>query len=196
MRIVLAGLVLGLLGGCVGGPAPQPDYFLLTAQAAPVGNSHSGLALGVGPVRIAPFLDRAPIVTHDAAGAVRWRDSRRWAEPLDQGIQRVLVQNLEVLTGAHVRNFPWNRAGMPQFALRVDVLDLNRTSAGEAVLEVNWALEDLAQRHIVDGGHDIFTVYGIGASAGEMVEAYSALLARLAARATGHLPPTRADGAD
>mgnify|MGYP003700488167 CR=1 FL=1 len=189
----VAGMVLLvlLLGGCIGGGrSPEPDYYLLTAATGETASRYPHLALGVGPVRVSPFLDRTRIATHNGA-TIRMHDGHRWAEPLDEAVQRVLVQNLGLLTGADVRNFPWTRRTQPDLALRVDVLDLNATASGEAVLEVNWVLEDIPGDRLVHSGHDTFSRYtaNAGADTEALVRAYSDLLGRLAIRIVEKLPP-------
>ncbi len=188
--VILAAL---LLGGCitVGGPA-QPtsaQFYLLTAKAS-IEDTRTERSLGVGPVRIAPFLNRTGIVIHDNGGELILSETHRWAESLEHGIQRVLLQNMEALTGAKVRNFPWSRATAPDLALRLDVLDLNRRSDGVAVLEVNWVLEDLRAGKLIETRRDGFMVRPDGTldDYPALVVAYSTLLTQLAERVAEYVP--------
>src|SRR5690554_4201073 len=188
--LVLAVPLLAVLatGGCL---APRsggtPDYYLLTALSSPGQPVLADATLGVGPVRVAPFLDRPQLVTHDRAGGITLRERQRWAEPLDRGIQRVMVQNLTLLTGANTRNFPWTRTTIPDQALRLDVLDFNHDGAGSAVLEVSWVLEDLKRHKLLATGRERFEHPLNGTEQNALAQAYSALLDSLATTIAVHL---------
>lgn len=193
-RIPAALFLLAWLSGCVtvggSGQSLPAHYYLLTAKAS-IEDSRTDLSLGVGPVRIAPFLDRSGIVIHNAGGEMTLSDTHRWAESLEQGIQRVTLQNVEALSGAKVRNFPWSRATAPDLALRLDIFDLNRRPDGMVVLEVNWVLEDLRSGSLIHSHRDGFMVRPVAEldDYPGLVNAYSDLLAQLALRVVEYLPP-------
>ncbi|MCK9563867.1 MAG: PqiC family protein [Bacteroidales bacterium] len=178
-RSFFPALIALVLSGCVVPSSPAPDYYLLTAQAAPAQPGLAHLSLGVGPVRVAPFLERVQLVSHDGRADLDVDDSHRWAEPLDKGIQRVMVQNLAALTGAQTRNFPWSRSAIPQRALRIDVLDLNSRD-DRAVLEVLWVVEDLSGVEAPLRGRERLEQLLDGDGPAARVLAYSRLLDSLA----------------
>src|SRR5205085_223390 len=74
--------LLVVLGGCIGGRSSAPEYHMLTARAQS-GSSALTVPVGVGPVRVAPFLSRPPIVTHAGGGSLQMLQNERWGEPLD-----------------------------------------------------------------------------------------------------------------
>lgn len=189
------GLLLGaaVLSSCVtvggSGMSGSEQYYLLTAKAS-IEQPRTQLSLGVGPVRIAPFLDRTGLVSHNTQGEVEFSVTHRWAEPLVDGVQRVLMQNLEALSGASVHSFPWSRVTAPDLALRLDVLDLNRRPDGMAILEVNWILEDRRNDSLIAARRDGFMV-PVGGNADEyatLINAYSELLVQLAQRVVQDVP--------
>lgn len=174
-------LMLLVLGGCVGGRSASPDYQLLTAKTpATTTQALAGKTIGVGPVHVAQFLNRPQIVVHGGGSAMQLRDGQRWGEPLEQGVQRVLLQNLAAMTGAQTRNFPWRQSAVPDYALRIDIIDLDQLSDGSTLLDVNWLLEDLKNgRAIKSGQQHITTAAGI-AEQSQLAAAYSGLFAQLA----------------
>jgi uncharacterized lipoprotein YmbA len=181
---LIAAALATTLVGCLGSSSKPPSYYLLTARATPIADkiNTSIKTVGVGPVRVAPFLMRQQIVTHAGSGDLIVADSQRWSEPLEQGIQRVLLQNLATLTHADTRNFPWTQSTIPNYAIRIDVVDLDRTADGNAVLEVNWILEDLAQSKLLISRHETFTA-AVTAGADNyaaLSRAYSELFLQLA----------------
>jgi uncharacterized protein len=178
-RLSVLILAAGVLAGCITPGSPVPDYYLLTAQSMPAQQQLGHVSLGVGPVRVAPFLERVQLVSHDGRADLEVDDRHRWAEPLDKGVQRVMVQNLAALTGAHTRNFPWSRSAIPQRALRIDVLDLNSRN-DRAVLEVLWVVEDTSGTQIPLRGRERLEQTLDGTNPAARVLAYSQLLDGLA----------------
>jgi len=179
-----------LLCACFGGSRSlAPDYYLLTSRlltSGPVAGNEAqsaqppavAFSIGVGPVRVAPFLARQQMVIHEGSGAMKMQ-TQRWGEPLEQGIQRVLLQNLTALTGAQSRGFPWRQNTAPDYALRVDVIDLDRLTDNSAVLEVSWVLEDLKNRRVITTQQMRFTTAVSGGDMMALTNAYSDLFAQL-----------------
>lgn len=182
------GLLCTLLAGCVGNHSPAPSYYLLTAPSPAHNAAAADFAIGVGPVRVAPFLARTDITVHAGGSAMQLRERERWGEPLEQGVQRVLLQNLHALTGAETRNFPWRQSGAPRFAVRIDVIDLDRLGDGTALLEVSWLLEDLQSATVLETRQQRLTVDTASADTSALASAYSDLFAQLAAQIAAKLP--------
>lgn len=180
----LIGLSIGL-SACFASRSTAPDYHLLTARPA-TAIAPNSRTIGVGPVHVAQFLNRPQIVTHGGGTALQMNDNQRWGEPLEQGIQRVLMQNLSALTGAETRNFPWRQNLTPDYAVRIDIIDLDKSSDGSALLEVNWALEDLQNARVLKTQQEkLHAPLGSGSNA--LADAYSNLLAQLAQRIAAQL---------
>ncbi len=188
-RRLAGALLLALLGGCVGSHSPAPSYYLLTARAQADNATPADFAIGVGPVRVAPFLDRTDITVHGGGAAMSFSERERWGEPLEQGVQRALLQNLHALTGAETRNFPWRQSGTPRFAVRIDVIDLDRLGDGSALLEVSWLLEDLQGAKVLETRQQRLTAPIDGTGTAALAAAYSELFAQLAQQIATALPP-------
>jgi uncharacterized lipoprotein YmbA len=182
-RVLVVTVLTFLLSACFGSSRSiAPDYYLLTSDEAQSAATRTTAAfsIGVGPVRVAPFLARQQIVTHGGSGTMNIQQGQRWGEPLEHGIQRVLLQNLATLTGAQTRNFPWRLNTAPDYALRIDVSDLDRLAGNTALLEVNWVLEDLKNRRILTTQQTRLTTPVSGSDSAALADAYSKLLEQLA----------------
>jgi len=116
----------------------QPDatrYYLLSAApgqpAADAGPTLKRWVVGVRAVAIAPYLETKSFAVRSQANEVIFLDSTRWGEPLDQGIARVLAENLQSLknvmrcrpspfeptsNGITKSCFAWPHARVPQMA--------------------------------------------------------------------------------
>src|SRR5262245_63349391 len=109
-RCALLALVLAtaaLAAGCLGGSAPTRFYVLAPVDGAAVAGERP-LAIGIGPVSVAGYLDRPQIVTRPAADKIDLGEFDQWGEPLRDGITRVLAEDLaRQLPGAKISTFPW-----------------------------------------------------------------------------------------
>ncbi len=184
---------IALLSGCsIFSKGPAPSYYLLTAHATDKTVSSKTTALdttiGVGPVRVAPFLERVNITTHAGGGDLQFSDNQRWGEPLEQGIQRILLQNIHTMTGAEMRNFPWRQTAIPHYAARIDIADLDRLADGQATLDVRWQLEDLTTARVIKSATEHFSVAVKGTDNSALASAYSELFAQLAAKIAQTIP--------
>lgn len=138
---------LGTLALHAGCSRSAPTRFYLLRSIAPEPPERAAArtegAVAVGPVKVPEYLDRPQIVTRaDSGTQVIVAEFDRWAEPLADGIKRVVVQNLAVLLPAsNVHGFP--AAGeVPadfQVSLKVERLD---AAPGSATLEVWWSILD------------------------------------------------------
>jgi uncharacterized lipoprotein YmbA len=145
-RLRLLAAVL-LLGGCALTARRDPSrFYALTSIAAAGGGavgSGASRALGVGPVTLPRYLDRAPLVTRVGPNEVRVAEIDRWAEPLAGLFTRTLADNLAtLLTTNDVRLYPWFHANAPDLAVEVDVLQFEADAEGQAQLVARWRIRD------------------------------------------------------
>lgn len=131
-------LVLALaLTAC--GSSPRNNYYLLTATP---GNSASGQApsLGIGPVEIPEYLNRSGLVYSRLGNQLQISSQERWAEPLEDGITRVIAMNLAgLLDTQNVRYFPWSPQRAPNYGIKINVLSLDANDH-QATLVAEWLL--------------------------------------------------------
>jgi uncharacterized lipoprotein YmbA len=122
-----------------------------TSPSSPADPSSSGagqggagtVAIGVGPVSLPGYLDRIQIVTRTGDDRVDLSPFYRWAEPLDEGIGRVLAEEI----GARVPTdrivaYPW-RGGIGraiQYQVVVAVLRFDGHQGGDVVLDALWRI--------------------------------------------------------
>src|SRR5215469_13713195 len=59
--------------------------------------AHESPVVGVGPVALPTYLDRRSIVMREADSEVRLSSAHQWAEPLKDGVARVVAENLAVM---------------------------------------------------------------------------------------------------
>jgi uncharacterized protein len=121
------------------GSSPRNNYYLLTATG-PQGASGQTPALGIGPVEIPEYLNRNGLVYSRQGNQLQISSQERWAEPLEDGISRVLGMNLaSLLNTQNLRYFPWNPQRAPDYGIKINVLTLDANDR-QATLVAEWLL--------------------------------------------------------
>ena len=92
LTVVLLCTAMLLLNGCA---STGPTRFYLLS---PIGGDHAGgcpdgrtLSLGVGPIEVPRYLDRPQIMTRTGPNEMALAEFDLWAEPLKEGIPRILA---------------------------------------------------------------------------------------------------------
>ena len=140
-------LPLGLLLASCTILGPQRDssrFFTLTAVAeSPDGAAPSGIAVGLGPVRVPAYLDRPELATRVATSEVRFSPNERWAEPLSASLRRVLAQNLATILGTdEIVAFPWAVGTPVDWGVAIDLIRFERTTNGEVEVVARWTVRE------------------------------------------------------
>ena len=140
---MLAGLLAALLAaGCASATATRHNTLVPLAPAAPPGMT-SERSLGVGPVRLPPYLRQAALVRRSSAYRVAYSDVDVWADPLEESVTDVVAENLARLTGARrVVRHPWRPSDAPERQIALDIRAFELALDGQAELAVRWELRD------------------------------------------------------
>ena len=98
-------LLILCTAGCAN--SPPSDFFILTPVAGGAASAAAApgiepLSLGVGPVKIPEYLNRAQIVTRPGPNRLDVNEFNRWGGSLAPNISSVIAQNLAVLLGTVV----------------------------------------------------------------------------------------------
>lgn len=133
-----------LLAACAG---PGKSYYVLTANGSvPTGG---GVGIGVGPVTLAEYLDRANLVTQESPNQLGVASDHRWAGDLTENISRVTAANLGLaLRTGNVRTYPWQSDSELRYQVTLDVRQLHSGSDGYAVCEIGWRAYSLPDRRL------------------------------------------------
>ena len=173
-------LMLSLtLAGCSTSP-PSRFYLLTPGEAALEGPALEDLVLGVGPVRLAAYLERPQIVARKSANRLKVEEFDRWGGTLEANITWVVAENLSNNLGTEsVVTFPWERALVPDYQVAIDVRQFDLSNPGQVRLTALWRL--LGPRgeklHVIRKSDIREPVWGAGFDA--QVAAQSKALARM-----------------
>lgn len=136
--------------GC--GTSPRPDFYLLhQAASTQLTGLERGIAIGIGPVNVAPYLDRPQIVTRAGNHRLKMSEFHRWSEPLKISLSTVLAVNLSnQLNTNRVYLLPRQDRKFPlDYRITLDVVRFDGQLAGKARLAARWSLYDKDERIIL-----------------------------------------------
>jgi uncharacterized lipoprotein YmbA len=163
LRIFLAGALAASMAGCSylakAILAPQKDiskFYLLTPTAdtaAPATgtapNTSGTFTIGLGPIKLPPYLDRPEVVTRAAPNRLELSKEDRWGESVQNGFTSAMDRNLAAETGAAVIDFPWYNTVHIDMQVQIDVYRFETDSNGTATLSAKWTILDSTGKNIL-----------------------------------------------
>jgi uncharacterized protein len=136
--IALASIGLLLTSGCQVVPEAQPDptKFFVLSNPRPANYDSSnvaGLTLGMHEIRLPVYLaDSRAMAVRSPGNRIAYRDFERWAEPLDEGMKRILRVSLTLSPEvARVLTLPFPTGVERDYDLQITVLAAEGRDAGD-----------------------------------------------------------------
>lgn len=145
--LLLLSISLLAFAGCVDLKVLDPKadsarFYRFDSVATPADAPAGALTILVGPSLLAGYLDQPKIVTLDSPNEVSYSNSHRWAEPLEDGINRILAGQLaaglatqRVGMQASMGALPWD------YRIGYEVQQLGGPLDGPVRLEVLWWID-------------------------------------------------------
>ncbi|NND68430.1 MAG: hypothetical protein HKN19_12655, partial [Halioglobus sp.] len=134
-RHCLPVLAVCLLAACAG--AVEPSYYLLRPDVAATSRTLEPAPYRLGPVSVAPYIDRAGLLLETAPGQIRPARNHLWAEPVQEGVRALLAAQISRELGQDILPQDPTATG-PIISIRID--QLHGTLTGEAKLVAYWSL--------------------------------------------------------
>ena len=177
LRVGLVLVAVVSLSAC--GGAAQKYYRLSADGAAPTGTT--GLSVGVGPVSLPGYVDRAELVFQSGPNEFQVPANAHWTSGLKENVSRVLAADLgQRLHSGNVLSFPWNPGAKLRYQIAVDVRLFHAISGEGAVLDVSWRVLSSDGSSLIRRGNSVFHEPIVGDGFGAVVTAEDHLLAQLA----------------
>lgn len=178
----LLGVSLFLVSGCAGSKPSR--FYTLNAMENTQDVRKNVVAeeqvfIGLDPVAIPGYLDRPQIVTIDKGNELHISEFDRWAGPLRENIERVLLENLSILLSGETVSVISEKRGI-QFHYRLDV-NVTRFDAvreGNVELKAQWSLVGEDRQQILVRESSVREPIG-GKDCSERVSAMSRSLVKL-----------------
>jgi len=144
-RTLLITTLMLCMAGCLGTSTPSRYYVLTPLPTSETASQpqQPNLTVTIMPVEIPEYLDRPQIVTQTARNEVTFSRLHRWAEPLQENIQRVLAENLITLLATdRIYREPLPRPEGTDLQIRVSILRFECEEPNAATLVARWAVAD------------------------------------------------------
>ena len=140
--------------------APQKDiskFYVLTpttdtAATTPASAQNTGgdFTIGLGPIKLPPYLDRPEIVTRADENRLELSKENRWGESLQNGFTSVMERDLAAQAGtSHIVLFPWYNTVHIDMQVQIEVYRFETNSQGIAHLSAKWTLLDSTGKTIL-----------------------------------------------
>ena len=184
-RIFLAGVIAASMTGCSYMArqvlAPQKDvskFYLLTptadtaAPAQAAAATSGNFTLGLGPIKLPPYLDRPEIVTRAAPNRLELSKEDRWGESIQNGFTSAIERDLAAQAGAAVVVFPWYNTVHIDMQVQIDVYRFETDANGTATLSAKWTILDSTGKNIL---YTVESNLTQPSKPGDMTEAAAAL---------------------
>ena len=160
-KVLLLPLVLGL-AACSGQPS---SFFVLSPGATPSAavaqtttTRRNGVSLGVGPVTMPEYLERAEIVTRDGPTTLQVDNLNHWGGNLTSNFQMVLGESLSQQLGTdRIHLYPWTTSDTLRYQVVVQVNGFEARSDGGVVLDARWTVLNPVDDSVVRMGRSVLT---------------------------------------
>lgn len=129
--------VLLLVAGCA---SPDSRFYALSAAPAPAASPSSDLSVLVGPVIIPAAVDRAQMVVSAGPNQVRVDEFNRWVGPLQNGIARVVAENLVAMLGTPRVTVSSQTLTVLDYRVAIDVQRFDSALGEAATLDAYWTV--------------------------------------------------------
>ena len=154
VRLLALGIGLLSAAGCSLLPEPKPDptrFYVLATSTPGILPPAGAPVVQLRPVELAGYLRTPPLVVRRGEHEIEFREYARWGEPLEQGLGRVLREELQgrgaaVMAGAG-REYPGS-----DYTLAVRVLACEGTAAGAVEFRAVWELTKTGDKAVATAG--------------------------------------------
>ena len=138
----IVAILMLVISGC--GSSPPVHYYVLDTMDLDYAQDHEGApVMAVGPFRMPEYLNRSQMVTRGSGAEVIVDDTRRWAEPLNDSIHRIIASNVDALLGTViVASYPSTSLVPVDYRVVGRIGRFDSDQNGLVVLEVQWGAGD------------------------------------------------------
>jgi uncharacterized protein len=141
---VILAIVAICLSGCARSQSPR-FYTLSPIQEDQLisqrKSSAQNAVIGIGPVKLADYLDQSLIVTRTSGNQAVKAEYDRWAGSLKDNFSNVLADNLgSLLSTERIYLYPWRTSVPIDYQITLDIVRCDGRLGDAASLEVRWSI--------------------------------------------------------
>ncbi|HYC55881.1 MAG TPA: PqiC family protein [Candidatus Binatia bacterium] len=173
------------LAGCGFSLAPTPDptvFFVLSpVESAEPQRQQSSIHVGLGPISLPEYTAETKIVRRTGEASVDYIPMAQWAEPVEDGFSRALLQDLIGHLGSpYVVMYPWYATRELNLSIPVNVVRFETAHDGSAVLTARWRVEEISTRRLIVSRESRIVEPAAGPGTDAVVAALNRAIDRLA----------------
>lgn len=156
--------------------SPIPDDQVTSKRTSPARNA----VVGIGPVRLADYLDQSLLVTRTGGNQAVKAEFDRWAGSLKDNFINVLADNLGVLLPTErIYLFPWRVSVPIDYQVVVDIVRCDGRLGDAAWLEARWGILGGPEKKLLKSNRSSISEPVSGSDYAALVAAQSRAVARL-----------------
>ena len=180
LMMVFAALALVACGSS----APSNFYLLQSQPSTPFQETATGAAdvmsIGIGPLELPEYLDRPQMVTRSGVNNVKIHEFERWAEPLEDGVTRVVTDNLAgLLSPEQIAILPWHSPLKVDYRLNMTITRFEGAADGQITLAGVWVLYNTERNKVIVRQPFLLSQAAASRQVDALVDGQSQLLAKL-----------------
>jgi len=112
--------------------------------------ANANFTAGLGTIELPGYLDRQQMVTRTSNNRLSYSETERWAAPLAESFSRVLGQNIaHLLKPMQMIQFPWQSTGVPDYQVKIEVIQFEANSDQNAWLTARWSVIDRNKKILI-----------------------------------------------
>lgn len=185
---IIITLLFFVLGGCVG-TSPPSRFYRLTSLVESQSDMHTGstqdIAVGIGPVTIADYLDQKKIVTRSNENQIDRAEFDQWSGSFKNNVTEVLAENIGDLLGSErISIFPWRSYISVEYQVLIDVSRCDGQLGKDMMLVVHWSVFKGREKQLIAMKRSSITQAVGSAGYSALVAAYSSALGELSREIT------------
>ena len=179
---VILAIAAIFLGGC---RSQSPLFYTLNPiqEDQMISRSKSptqSAIIGIGPVKLADYLDQSLIVTRTSDNQVVKAEFDRWVGSLKDNFVNVLADNLGYLLATErIYLYPWRMSVPIDYQVVLDIVRFDGRLGDAASLEVRWSVFQGPEKKLLKTNRSIIREPVEGAGYAALVAAQSRALAKL-----------------
>ncbi|CAN0586828.1 unnamed protein product, partial [Ectocarpus sp. 12 AP-2014] len=118
----------------------------------------NGVSVGVGPITMPEYLDRAEIVTRNGPTSLNIDNLARWGGSLTNNFQMVLGESLSTHLGTdRIHLYPWTTSDTLRYQIAVQVNAFEARANGQVVLDTRWTVLNPESNGVIRMGRSVLT---------------------------------------
>jgi uncharacterized lipoprotein YmbA len=169
--------------GCVRSPAPRFYALSSIQEGQDLSSGRSPVkdaVIGIGPVKLADYLDQSQIVTRTSDNQVVKAEFDRWVGPFKDNFINVLADDIGfLLSTERIYLYPWRNSVSIDYQVTVEVVRCDGRLGDAAVLVARWSIFNGPERKLLKTMRSSIREAVRGADYSDLVAAQSLALANL-----------------